>query len=52
VNIQLVVAAVFGVSLPLFGRVIGFTSPWFALIAMFCFLGLIGVARPLFVLKK
>ena len=44
-------AATFGISLGLFGRVIGFTSPWFALLAMFCFLGLVAAARNLFVLS-
>jgi hypothetical protein len=51
VLILLAVAAAFGVSLPLFGRVMGFNSPWFALLVMFCFLGLLGAARPLFVLR-
>ena len=44
-------AATFGISLCLFGRVIGFTSPWFALLAMFCFLGLVAAARNLFILR-
>lgn len=49
--VLLAVAAVFAVSLALLGSAIGFTSPWFAVIAMFNFLGLIAVARPLFLLK-
>jgi Glycosyl-4,4'-diaponeurosporenoate acyltransferase len=44
-------AAAFGVSLYLFGRAVGYTSPWFALITMFCFLGLVAFARPLFLLR-
>ena len=45
------VAASFGVSLALFRRLVGFTSPWFALTTMFCFLGLVAFARPLFLLR-
>jgi hypothetical protein len=47
----LAAAAVFGTSLFLFGRVMGLTSPWFALVVMFCFLGLLGIARPLLALR-
>jgi Glycosyl-4,4'-diaponeurosporenoate acyltransferase len=50
VLILLTVAVAFGVSLTLFRRAVGFTSPWFALVAMFCFLGLVAFARPLFLL--
>jgi len=49
--VLLAVAAVFAVCLALLGSAVGFTSPWFAVIAMFNFLGLIAVARPLFLLK-
>jgi hypothetical protein len=51
VMILLAGAVAFGVSLPLFGRCVGFTSPWFALLAIFCFLGLNAFARSLFVLR-
>ncbi len=51
VLILLAAATAFGVSLPRFGRVVGFASPSFALIAMFSFLGLVGIARTLFVLR-
>ena len=49
--ILLAVAGAFVVSLRLIGRVVGFTSPWFALLVMLCFLGLVGMARTLFVLR-
>jgi len=49
--VLLAVAAVFVVCLVLLASAVGFTSPWFAVIAMFNFLGLIAVARPLFLLK-
>jgi hypothetical protein len=49
--VLLVVAAVFAASLALLGSAVGFASPWFALTAMFDFLGLVAVARPLFLLK-
>jgi len=45
------VTVAFGVSLIMLRRAIGFTSPWFALTTMFCFLGLVAFARPLFILK-
>ena len=51
VLVLLAVALAFGVSLTLFRRVVGFTSPWFALLLMFCFLGLVAFARPLFLLR-
>jgi hypothetical protein len=38
----------FTTCLVLLGRVIGFSSPWFVLQAMFCFLGLAKVAEPVF----
>jgi hypothetical protein len=47
----LVVAAAFGISLFMARRVIDLMSPWFALLVMFCFLGLVAVARPLFILR-
>ena len=50
VLILLAIAVAFGVSVNLFRRVFGFESPWFALLVMFCFLGLIAFARPLFLL--
>ncbi len=51
VVILLAMVVAFGLSLPLFGRFVGFNSPWFALCVMFCFLGLVGMARPWFVLR-
>jgi hypothetical protein len=51
VIVLLAVAAVFAVSLALLGSAVGFTSPWFAVIAMFNFLGLVAVGRPLFFLE-
>ena len=45
------VTVAFGVSLFMFRRAVGFTSPWFALTTMFCFLGLVAFARPLFLLR-
>jgi hypothetical protein len=49
----LVVTAAFGVSLFLFRRAahFSFTSPWFVLMAMLCFLGFVAFARPLFLLR-
>jgi hypothetical protein len=49
--VLLVIAAVFAMSLALLGRAVGLTSPWFAVVAMFNFLGLLAFARPLFLLK-
>ena len=51
VIILLAVTASFGVSLSMLRRAVGFTSPWFALVMMFSFLGLVAFARPLFLLK-
>lgn len=44
---------VFSVSFTLLRRVarIGVTSPWFTLAMMFYFLGIVGMARPLFLLR-
>ena len=47
----LAVAAVFVVTLTMLQRAVGFASPWFAVTAMFDFLGLVAVARPLLLLK-
>ena len=33
-------------SIPMFGRVVGFASPWFALLASFCVLGLFDMTLP------
>ena len=41
----------FALCLVMLGRVIGFSSPWFVLQAMFCFLGLAKVAEPVFALS-
>lgn len=45
------VTCAFCVSLFLLRRAVGFTSPWFALAAMFCFLGVVAFARSLFLLR-
>ena len=47
----LTVAVAFGFSLVLFQRAVGLASPWFALLLMLDFLGLIAFARPLLVLR-
>ena len=49
--VLLVVAAAFAVSLAMLRRAVGLASPWFAVMVMFNFLGLIAFARPLFLLK-
>ncbi|HEY2396451.1 MAG TPA: hypothetical protein VGH81_10805 [Rudaea sp.] len=49
--VLLAVAAAFAISLALLRRVVGLTSPWFALMTMFDVLGLVAFARPLFLLK-
>src|SRR5262245_41473916 len=41
----------FGVSLAMMAQAIGLTSPWMAVMAMLCFLGLAKVADPIYVLK-
>ncbi len=51
IAVLLVVTAGFTASLFLFGRQLGYGSPWFALLFMFCFLGWVRLARPLFILK-
>jgi hypothetical protein len=45
------VTVAFAFSLFMLRRAVGFTSPWFALTTMFCFLGLVAFARPLFLLR-
>ena len=45
------VAVGFAVSLNLLRRVVGFTSPWFALTVMLAFLGLVRFASPFYLLK-
>jgi len=47
----LALAAAFGGSLTSIRRIFGFTSPWFALSTMFCFLGLVAFARPFYLLR-
>jgi hypothetical protein len=47
----LAITATFGVTLRLLGRAVGYASPWFALIAMFDFLGIIAFGRSLFVVR-
>jgi hypothetical protein len=47
----LAITAVFSVTLGLLGRAVGYASPWFALIAMFDFLGIIAFGRALFVVR-
>jgi hypothetical protein len=49
--VLLVVAVVFGITLTLFHSAVGVTSPWFSLVVMLDFLGLVAFARPLFLLK-
>jgi hypothetical protein len=45
------VTVCFGVTLGLLGSALGYASPWFALIAMFDFLGIVAFGRSLFVVK-
>jgi Glycosyl-4,4'-diaponeurosporenoate acyltransferase len=47
----LVVAATFAFSLAMIRQLVGFASPWFGLMVMLVFLGLVAFARPLFVLR-
>ena len=49
--VLMALAAAFGVSLTSIRRIFGFTSPWFALATMFCFLGLVAFARPFYLLR-
>ena len=49
--VLLAVTTAFAVSLALLRSAVGLTSPWFALMVMFNFLGLVAFARPLFLLK-
>lgn len=49
--VLLVVAVSFVISLDLLRGAVGFASPWFALMVMFSFLGLVAFAQPLFLLK-
>jgi hypothetical protein len=48
--ILLFVAGAFGITLNLFRQAVGYKSPWFVLIVMFDFLGLVAFARSLFLL--
>ena len=43
--------AVLTASLTLLQKVVGFASPWFALVLMFDFLGVVALAQPLYLLK-
>jgi hypothetical protein len=45
------VAAAFTIALAQFQRAVGIASPWFGLMVMLDFLGLVAFARPLFILK-
>jgi hypothetical protein len=45
------VTAAFAGSLAMFRMAVGVASPWFGLTAMFCVLGVIAFARPLFLLR-
>jgi hypothetical protein len=47
----LAIAAAFAISLVLFQRAVGLSSPWFGLMVMLDFLGIVAFARPLFALK-
>jgi hypothetical protein len=49
--VLLTVAAAFAISLVLFQRAVGFRSPWFGLMVMLDFLGVVAFARPLFLLR-
>jgi Glycosyl-4,4'-diaponeurosporenoate acyltransferase len=49
--VLLVVAAAFAISLSQFRRAFGVASPWFGLMVMLTFVGLVAFARPLFLLK-
>ena len=49
--VLLVVAGVFVISLGLFRGAVGFMSLWFGVMVMLTCLGLVAVARPLFLLK-
>lgn len=49
--VLLVVAAAFAISLTMLRRAVGSASPWFALMVMFTFLGLVAFASPLFLLQ-
>lgn len=51
VIVLLGIAVAFAISLALLQRAVGLTSPWFAAMVMFDFLGLVAFARPLFLLK-
>ena len=51
VIVALGTALVFAVSFVMLARVIGFASPWLALLLMFYFMGLAKVAEPIFVLR-
>src|SRR4029077_20454409 len=52
-HVTLLVATVlaFGVSMLMMQRAVGLASPWMALMAVFCFLGLAKVADPIYALK-
>ena len=49
--VLLAVAAAFAVSLVMIRRVVGVESPWFGLMVMLDFLGLVALARRLYLLK-
>jgi hypothetical protein len=51
VYVLVTVAAAFSISLWLFRSAVGLTSPWFGLMIMLAFLGVIAFARPLFILR-
>jgi hypothetical protein len=51
VAILLATVVAFGFSLWMLQQVIGFASPWMALMLFFCFLGLAKVAEPIYMLK-
>jgi hypothetical protein len=50
-SVLLLTTAALVLSLVLLGRFAGFASPWLVLLAMLDFLGVVRVARPLFLLK-
>jgi hypothetical protein len=49
--VLLAVGAAFALSLLLFQRAVGLKSPWFGLMVMLDFLGMVAFARPLFLLR-
>ena len=51
VVVLIAIAVVFALSLAMFRSAVGLASPWFGLMLMLVFLGLVAFARPLFLLR-